>query len=73
MILFLKHTKFKLQIKWIAKSYILWDITYCSCERYLLRVDFSLGLFIDPEDKLCMFFRNVAYILTDYTVLYLRR
>jgi hypothetical protein len=34
---------------------------------------FFLGLFSDPEDGDNMFLRNVCWLLTDYTALYVRR
>jgi hypothetical protein len=39
-----------------------------SNQSYLLNDGFTLGLFLDPEDEGDMFFRNIGWFLTDYTV-----
>jgi hypothetical protein len=37
------------------------------------RAGFLLGLFLDPEDGVDMYLRNVGWRLTDYTALYPRK
>jgi hypothetical protein len=40
---------------------------------FLFRVGFLIALLFNPEDGGDMFLRNVRWLLTDYTVLYLKR
>jgi hypothetical protein len=59
----------------VRRLYVLTAVVMkCSCSAcYLLHVGFLLGWLFDPEDGGDMFLRNVSWLSTDYTALYLSR
>jgi hypothetical protein len=80
----IKLLGFEVLTEVVVKPSVSWDVTPCSSLNvngrfggtyclHLLATCFMLGLFFDPEYGGDMFLRNVGWLSTGYTLLYLRK